>query len=322
MTHANDTAFRLAARGNVREEVARLQLASDQGDAAASFDLAICYLIGDIVPRDVPLARSLLRKAAIVRHPDAIQIEIALTANGSGAPADWAGALKLLEQAAIRGDAAAAQLSLLRAMKLDAAGNPEGHFPMEALSAAPSVGVCRSFLTRGECEHIARAAAALLAPAQVFDPTTGKQVSNPIRTSDEAVLGPTREDLVVGAINRRIAMLTGTDIRQGESLTILRYRERQQYRAHLDALPNTANQRIVTALIYLNEGFGGGETVFPKLGLSVVPRAGDVLVFDNVGADGKPDPRAVHAGVPVTRGSKWVATRWIRRETIDPWNHR
>jgi len=94
----------------------------------------------------------------------------------------------------------------------------------------------------------------------------------------------------------------------------------QQYRLHSDALPGVANQRRVTAITYLNDGFEGGETDFPAIGLRVRPVAGDVLLFHSILSGGGADPRARHAGLPVTRGVKWVATRWIRGAPYDPWS--
>ncbi len=71
-------------------------------------------------------------------------------------------------------------------------------------------------------------------------------------------------------------------------------------------------------IVYLNDGYRGGETIFPKLNIKVVPKAGDALLFDNV-VDGKVDQRSLHAGLPVEVGTKWIATRWIRRDPFDPW---
>lgn len=51
----------------------------------------------------------------------------------------------------------------------------------------------------------------------------------------------------------------------------------------------------------------------------MTPRGGDALLFVNTLADGLPDPGSRHAGLPVTHGAKWLATRWIRRAAIDPW---
>lgn len=70
--------------------------------------------------------------------------------------------------------------------------------------------------------------------------------------------------------------------------------------------------RIMTALIWLNEQFDGGETDFPALNIRVRGGVGDMLVFKNVHGDGSQDDRLVHAGLPVTQGVKWMASRWIR----------
>jgi prolyl 4-hydroxylase len=37
-------------------------------------------------------------------------------------------------------------------------------------------------------------------------------------------------------------------------------------------------------------------------------------MFSNVDADGRPDPLSEHAGLPVTSGTKLIASRWIREE--------
>jgi prolyl 4-hydroxylase len=69
-------------------------------------------------------------------------------------------------------------------------------------------------------------------------------------------------------------------------------------------------------LVYLSDDYEGGETSFPHTGLSFRGRAGDALLFRNAGADGRPDPLSLHAGLPVTRGTKYLASRWIRAETF------
>jgi len=55
-----------------------------------------------------------------------------------------------------------------------------------------------------------------------------------------------------------------------------------------------------------------GETDFPKLNVRVRGSVGDMLVFRNVLATGEFDERMIHAGLPVTEGVKWMASRWIR----------
>lgn len=250
---------------------------------------------------------------------DAALVEIALTGNGSGAPADWSRARTLLNEAAETDENAARHRTLLDKMPLTDDGFPIVSQPAQTIGTDPEVRHIPRLFTQAECLHIAQCAADMLQPATVADPRTGRNVANPVRTSDGAVIGPTRETLVVQALNRRLAAVTGTDWRQGEALSVLRYQPGQQFRPHVDALPATGNQRIRTVLVYLNDGFAGGATYFVNNALRVTPRTGDAIIFDNVRADGSIDPATQHAGEPVTAGVKWLATRWIRARPFSVW---
>jgi prolyl 4-hydroxylase len=95
---------------------------------------------------------------------------------------------------------------------------------------------------------------------------------------------------------------------------LLRYSPGGEYRAHMDALSNEANQRILTVLVYLSDDYRGGETSFPRAGLVFRGAPGEALVFRNALPDGRPDPATVHAGLPVEAGVKYLASRWIRAE--------
>ena len=120
------------------------------------------------------------------------------------------------------------------------------------------------------------------------------------------------EDLVIQAINRTIASATGTTPGWGEPLNILKYVPGQQYKPHHDGTGADQQVRNLTALVWLNDGFAGGETHFPKIGIKVRGEVGDMLVFRNTRDSGSFDERMIHAGLPVTSGVKWMASRWIR----------
>ncbi|MEN9683085.1 MAG: hypothetical protein RIQ99_1782 [Pseudomonadota bacterium] len=290
--------------------------------------LATWLLIGNPMPRDLSTARHWFARAASAGHEWATLTQIALTANGTGTsaatnPAErWMTALNLLHAAAAHFPVAAEHLALVNAMALDSAGYPAQQPDGETLLATPQVRLHQRLLTPDECAHIALSAQELLEPSQVVDPATGQMIAHPIRTSDAAVIGPTRESLPMQALQRRIAAFARLPVDNGESLTVLRYRPGQQYRQHLDTLPHTTNQRVATVIIYLNEGYAGGQTRFSESGLTVAGQGGDALYFANVDDQGRPDPLSAHAGLPVDAGVKWVATRWIRAATHDVWNPR
>jgi prolyl 4-hydroxylase len=157
----------------------------------------------------------------------------------------------------------------------------------------------------------------MLQPSVVIDNRSGRQVRDPVRTSDGIGFTWPLENPAVHALNRRIAAASGTGVEQGEPLQVLRYRPGEEYKTHYDAIPGFGNQRVMTMLVWLNDGYGGGETWFPTAELAVKGRPGDAILFRNTGPDGRRDEAAAHAGRPVTRGEKLLASRWIRAEPYE-----
>lgn len=309
----------LIDRGHAHEALKLLETGVAGDDPEALFCFGVWHLVGTNVPRDLVTARSLLRRAACLGHEDAALFEVALTANGSGDQSNWPRARQLLAKVAETSITARQHMAMLENMLLDSEGYPRNHFPFEVLSQSPLVHRYRNFLTRDECAHLAMSAKDILEPTTVFDAVSGRQIRHPVRISSGAVIGPTREDLVISTINRRFAAISGSNIDQGESLSILHYAVGEQYRPHADYLTGTKNQRIKTIIVYLNDGYDGGGTYFTANHHTVIGKAGDAIMFDNVLPDGRPNPLSQHAGLPVTSGSKWVATRWIRQNAFDPW---
>lgn len=311
----------LATAGRIGDAIAMLETAGEMGDVEAWMQIAVLRFSGAGGSRDMDAGRAALRRAVAIGHVDGALMEIALTANGNGnarAP-DWSAALRLLDTAAAGDEVAAAQRTLLDNMALTADGAPRALAAPRVLCESPRILHYPALFTPQECAHVASIGSELLEPSSVIDPRSGRTIPHPIRTSDGGAIGPLREDLVIRALNLRIAAASGTAVEQGEPMTVLRYSPGQQYRAHLDTIAGAENQRIRTVLVYLNQGFGGGETRFPRLGVSIRPRGGDAVVFDTTLPDGTPDQRMLHTGEPVTAGSKWLATRWIRAAPVDPW---
>lgn len=274
--------------------------------------MAIWRVEGSKIQRDLVEARRLLRRAATPGHPDAELLHAYFGAAGVGGPSDWAASVASLRLLASHLSSAERQIALLDRMELNDGGLPSCVPEKLIISRAPYVAQCRSFISTEEAEYIGAKSSERLQQSVVVDPRTGLQELHPIRRSHEAAFGVFDEDLVICAINRRIAVISDTDPSQGEPLRVLRYSPGGEYRAHSDTLVNVENQRILTVLVYLNDGYEGGETKFVRSGLTVEPRQGDALLFHNVTPDGYPDPMADHAGLQVTKGTKWLATRWIR----------
>lgn len=300
-------AQRLAREGKPADGVALVERAANSGDTEALLALANWRLWGLYGPREPAATHRYLERAAQAGSQEAAKLRAILIGNGTGCEADPATARRLMQQLAAADAQAADQLALLDQMPAEPA------YDAETLSSNPLIRLLSRFMSDEECDYLVRAAQPLMRPSMIIDPASGRRVPHPFRTSTSMNFDPTQEDLVVHALNRRIAVATGTLVEAGEPLHILRYTPGQEFRPHHDAIEGAVNQRQWTALVYLNDQYEGGETVFPEIGLTVGARRGDCLVFENASNLGEPNPKARHAGLPVTDGTKWLASRWIRQ---------
>ncbi|WP_419816065.1 2OG-Fe(II) oxygenase [Glacieibacterium sp.] len=306
-----DEAGALAASGRIAEAVQRLR---QSGDGGALLALAIWTLTGRHVTRDLPAARELFHQAAQAGDATAIGVHTCLLANGAGGRPDWPAALAHL---AIRTDAAAARMrQVLAAMALRDDGSPSVPPVPEPICARPTVLLFRSLLSPLECDYLREIATPLLEPSVVIDSRTGRSIRDPVRTSDTAAFPFVSEDPVVHALNRRFAAATRTQVDQGEPLQVLRYDPGQQFHPHTDALAGDANPRVWTVLTWLNTQYEGGRTHFITPDLRIRGGQGDAIAFRSADASGRADPASRHAGEPVTRGTKFLASRWIRARRL------
>jgi len=307
----------LGRAGRPQEGIALVESAAARGDPEGSLILAHWYLYGSDSPRNPTEAYRLLDSAARKGSIHAARIVANLTANGTGCEPNRAKALEILRRVANDDAIAAAQLDMLSRMM-----SPERATGLlrERLSTDPSIELVHKLLLPEECEYLMRVAEPSLRPSLIFDAASGQGKPDPIRSSEGAAFLPHDEDLVIQAINRRIALATCTHPQNGEALYVMRYTPGQEYKPHLDALAGLRQQRAWTAIAYLNEDYEGGSTVFTELAITVRGEAGDLLIFSNIDREGRADYRMRHSGTPVTKGTKWIATRWIRGSRHDPYD--
>lgn len=64
--------------------------------------------------------------------------------------------------------------------------------------------------------------------------------------------------------------------------------------------------RVGSGVFYLNDNFEGGETHFPKLGVSIKPKAGSFLYFKQC-YDEETNWSTIHESTIITKGTKWVS---------------
>lgn len=310
--------------------LAELRKRSGAGDLEARLDLGVRLLSGEGSPEE---GAGLIAAAFEAGHVEAGTMLATMEAMGAGRPQDWSKALDWLQRAARAGsDNARAQLAMLGA---DSADRP---FDIAALttppqkrpvSERPRIRVLQRFASTAECEWLIELAKDRLNPALVWDPATGEGRPDPNRTNRALQLHLRQMDVVAQVIRARIAAASNLPLPVFEPAQIMRYDVGEEFRPHHDYLdPSHAGhelqlarfgQRIATFLIYLNDDFEGGETVFPSIGFRYRGARGDALLFANVDAATRaPDPLTLHAGLPPVRGEKWIFSQWIRDRSPGP----
>ena len=280
------------------------------GDADAAFKSAELSLRGMAGAVDLKAAYRFMGEAAAAGHAEARRAHAYFTAAGIGTRANPAKARAMLGKLAGEDRFVAVQLAFLEHVKCEERVKTA---PRQLVSSDPHIEVVQGLFSPEECRYVQLVANPWLEPAMIYA-VDGGGMRDPHRDSDNMVVTPMAEDLVVQAVNRCIAEASGTKPGWGEPLHVLRYRPGQQYRPHHDArdFGPVETRRRATALLYLNDAYEGGETHFPELGIRVRGAIGDLLVFHNLDRNGMPDARMTHAGLPILRGEKWLATRWIR----------
>lgn len=304
-------AIALSSAGRNAEAVQLIRQVASTGEPEALGVLAEMTWRGGLVEQDPRRARTHYEQAAARGNGSAAMIVTNLLASGVAGKVDWPKALERLRAETKAVPARRKALELIEAMELDAEGDPLAVPIGEKLSDDPEVHHFKSLFTPVECHYLMEATGNRFEPSMVYD-SNRQLVRDEIRTSDGSTIHWLIEDPAIVALNRRIAAISGSEYEHGEALALLRYSPGQEYRPHFDFVKGAANRRLMTALIYLNEDYEGGETEFVRTGLKVKGSTGDVILFRNEGADGQPNPLSEHAGLPVTKGAKYLATRWIR----------
>lgn len=177
-----------------------------------------------------------------------------------------------------------------------------------------------AFITASGCAALCDMIDNKRRPSTIADPNGDRY----FRTSETCDMD--RGNEVVAKVQDAICALLGIDVRFAEPLQGQRYGPGQEFKRHGDAFrPGSpdydrfcavAGQRTFTAMVYLDKPDAGGHTIFSDLDLDVEPEPGTMLVWNNVLADGTPDPATMHQATPVERGVKRIITAWFRER---PW---
>jgi prolyl 4-hydroxylase len=272
--------------------------AAKAGNPQALTNLAHVQALGVHTSRNLDLALDNLARAASVGWPDAMH-ELQILARMSGA--GW--------------------------KKLWTSVNPEmlrRPPPRRNVLEHPRVRVFENFATAEECDWLIERCRHRLAPAQVYENSATEAQRHAGRSNSEADYELDAADVVLSLIYDRIARASGVPIENFEVGKLLHYSPGETFTRHSDFLQpgmhdeiEARGQRVATFLTYLSDDYDGGETEFTEVGFKFKARKGDALMFFNVDANGAPDPMSMHAGLPTTRGEKWVLSLWLRGKPVN-----
>ena len=144
------------------------------------------------------------------------------------------------------------------------------------------------------------------------------------RTSSQAWLNYEDDD-EINSIGERVSNLVEMPLSHAEPVQVVYYKKGEQYVAHHDAYNIDSiegqratkgwGQRYKTALLYLNDVEEGGETHFPHLDITIKPKKGSIVIFQNVDPEDDSIPlySSLHAALPVQSGFKWACNIWFHK---------
>jgi hypothetical protein len=319
------------------------------GDVDAMTELGKWLLIG---PREeMGEGIRLLDAAAHGSGGEAAALVSVLSAAGAGTPQSWDNGLDYLRRSAQLGWAPARRELLMMAgdrALAEQAGDGSGLSVEDwkrlrasvdlnawlrspsarVLSPSPGIGAIEGFVPPAMCDALIDISRDKLTRALVYDPETGGSLVDANRSNSTIDFTILDASFLLILMRAKIALTSGFDVLSLEPPSVLHYAVGQQFTPHYDYLdPGQAGyvadmdwkgQRVATFLVYLNDDFEGGETDFPVVGVRFKGRKGEALFFSNVGPAGAPDRRTLHAGLPPTKGEKWLFSQWIRDRTQAP----
>ena len=328
----------LEAGGRANEGLDWLALAARRGDVEALTLVGTRLVAGRCGPGLAAQGVGLLEDAVRAGGADAVAQLAVLDAAGMHRPQDWPRALDHLQRAAELGRREAQLELAILAGQVRAAPKPTETWGRlrdlvelaalasppagSELSADPRIHAYEGFASEGACRWIIRQSRPKLQRALVYDEASGTTVVARDRNNRVANFSISDTNLVILWIQQKIARAAGVALATAEGASVLCYGPGEQAGDHFDFLdPEVpayrreialSGQRIATCLVYLNQGYSGGTTDFPVLGLSHAPQRGGALLFSNVDPAGAVDRRTLHAGRPLLGGEKWVLSNFVR----------
>jgi hypothetical protein len=179
------------------------------------------------------------------------------------------------------------------------------------------------FLSASECDALADLVDRQLAPSTGAGDGAGCH-----RGAGEAGDLRLPNTPLVAAIDEKIARTLGIRREYAEEIQARRHDAGQEFGAHTDYFEPGSDEfarfggrrgnRTWTFMVCLEEGVQGGGTRFFALDRVLPPKKGRALAWNNLRADGTPNPETLHCAMPVRAGREIVITKWFRARGAGP----
>ena len=191
------------------------------------------------------------------------------------------------------------------------------------ICSSPKIIIFKKLLDTQSCIEIIKEFSPRNSPSYVTD---GNKVSkSKLRSSSSSLIK--KEEEKIYQLRKKTCSLLNWNFEDSERFQFITYKKGEKYAPHFDAFDlnqmkkisnRKTTQRIHTNIIYLNENFEGGDTYFPKLGISIQAEAGMMLSFENcIGKTNFINPFSIHESLPITKGKKNILITWLLREVAD-----
>ncbi|KAF2809716.1 uncharacterized protein BDZ99DRAFT_444194 [Mytilinidion resinicola] len=222
-------------------------------------------------------------------------------------------------------------------------GCPDHAYKVLLFSQDPLVIYIPNFLTAEEADYLERTTKSKFTKSEVAD-SHGHQLNASTRTSRSTSLA---SDPIIRCIESRALSFQGFDTPRShlEPLQLVTYGLGEEYHAHTDwfeAASQTSDayggNRQSSFFVYVaaSSDITGGGTNFPLLdapvderwckfvncdepweaGVTFRPVPRNAVFWVNLLKDGRGDKRVVHAGLPVTSGTKLGMNIWTRERAL------
>jgi len=131
---------------------------------------------------------------------------------------------------------------------------------------------------------------------------------------------------LVEYVNNKICNIMKISKNKCEKLQGQKYVIGEEFKEHLDYFSKdkeynhlhliNGGQRTWTFMIYLNDVKEGGETEFTQIDITIKPKKGMALIWNNLNDNNNENIYTKHRGKPIITGEKYIITTWFRQEDI------